>query len=688
MSRFEIAEGHAATLGATADGEGVNFALFSSIATGVDLCLFGEDGQWEIARLPLPTWENEVWCGYVPRAQAGQRYGYRVRGPYEPASGSRCNPNKLLIDPYARMLTADVALSESHFGYDIHGGEDRDLTFSVLDSADVTPKCIVTSGLAGVEGGADLSQRPATPWDCIILYELHLDGFSKLHPAVAHRGLAPCDAFAWPPVIDYIRSLGVTSVELMPVHAFADDYPLPAKGLRNYWGYNSVNFFTPALRYLGPDGLQSFRSMVRRYHDAGIEIILDVVYNHTAESDEFGPTLSFRGIDNAAYYQLQPQEPRRYVNNSGTGNTLRTTHPRVIALILDSLRYWAEMMEVDGFRFDLASSLARKSGPVDAHAPLLSAIAQDPVLRGLKLIAEPWDARSEGYALGRFPPNWAEWNDRFRDSVRSYWRGEAGSPRGLAESISGTPELFDKRGRQPAASVNFISAHDGFTLRDLVSYNHKHNQANGENDRDGPDDNRSWNCGVEGETDDASINALRARQARNFLATLLLSHGAPMLLGGDEIGRSQRGNNNAYCQDNEINWIAWNPLLADNQPLLLFVRRLIAVRKEKPALRPRRFGDVAVTWLNAAGGEQTEAHWADAGALAVGCRMTARESGDEALVLFNSYEGSVRFRLPERDEDRAWNVEIDTSENEPREPGRRAEQGDIEVPGRSLLMLT
>lgn len=683
MQAFEIVESRSPLLGANADDEGVGFALFSSVASGVDLCLFDPGGTQEIARLALPTCENEIWSGYVPGLRAGQRYGYRVHGRYDPAAGLRCNPNKLLIDPYARQLTGGIVLSDAHFGYDRAAEGDRDLTFSRLDSAGVTPKCIVCGDLDGGPGPS----APVIGWDRTILYELHVDGFSRLHPAGGAAGLAPCEALAAPELVAHVRSLGVTSVELLPVHAFADDYPLVAKGLRNYWGYNSVGFFAPAPRYLGPQGLRSFRDMVRRFHDAGIEVILDVVYNHTAESDELGPTLSFRGIDNAAYYQLQPQDPRRYVNNAGTGNTLRAEHPRVIALVLDSLRYWAQVMEVDGFRFDLAASLARKDGPFDAHAPLLSAIAQDPVLRRLKCIAEPWDARAEGYALGAFPPGWAEWNDRYRDRVRAYWRGDPGSARGLAESLAGSPGTFDHHGRAPWASVNFVTAHDGFTLRDLVSYDRKHNEANGEDNRDGQDDNRSWNCGWEGETGDPAVNALRERQMRNMLATLLLSHGTPMVLAGDEIGRSQGGNNNAYCQDGPINWLDWNALSSRYQGLLAFARRLIGLRRQQGLFRPPRYGDVVLHWLNAGGGEQEPAHWADASALAFGCLMTAEAGGPESLILFNSYADTVRFQLPPRGGGQPWTLVVDTADPEAR-VGASGIAEAIEVGGRSLMVLT
>ena len=562
---------------------GVNFALFSANATGVELCLFDDSGERETARIELPEFTDEIWHGYVPEVDPGSIYGYRVHGPYEPGAGHRFNPNKLVLDPYARGHFGDLEWHPAVFGYQLESGDDT--TFDERDSAPFMPKGVV------VDPNFDWKGEPvrrAVRWEHTIIYELHLRGFTKLHPELpkewrgTYKGLSN-------EVIEYIKSLGVTSVELLPIHTFINDSLLLDKGLTNYWGYNSIGFFAPDPRYAHEreQTLREFKEMVARLHEAGLEVILDVVYNHTAEGNQLGPTLSFKGIDNASYYRLMPEEPRYYINDTGTGNTLNLDHMRVIEMVTDSLRYWANETHVDGFRFDLGTILAREANGFDNQSGFLKACCQDPELRTVKLIAEPWDCGPGGYQVGGFPPGWAEWNDKFRDTVRDFWRGEAPAS-ALAPRLCASGDIFNHRGRKPWACVNFITAHDGFTLNDLVSYNERHNEANGEDNKDGHSDNRSWNCGVEGPTEDEEVNALRARQRRNFLATLLLSQGTPMLLAGDEFGRTQTGNNNAYCQDNEISWVDWD-IADEDRSLIRFVQQLTALRHKYPILRRSRF---------------------------------------------------------------------------------------------------
>src|SRR5580704_14422135 len=544
--KSRVREGMPFPLGATWDGLGVNFALFSAHATKVELCLFDSEGAGELERIELPEYTDEVWHGYLPDARAGTLYGYRVHGPYEPAAGHRFNPNKLLLDPYAKQIVGEVRWDPALFGYTV-GSPERDLSFDPRDSAAFMPKCRVIDP-AFTWGRA---RPPGTPWERTIIYEAHLRGFTMRHPAVPPEERGTFAGMMHKEVTDYIRHLGVTAIELLPVHAFVDDSYLVEKGMRNYWGYNTIGFFAPQPRYLSSTAVKEFKEMVAHLHDAGIEVILDVVYNHTAEGNELGPTLSFKGIDNASYYRLAP-ERRYYINDTGTGNTVNLSHPRVLQMVTDSLRYWVQEMHVDGFRFDLATILAREPGGFDESSGFLDACRQDPVLSRAKLIAEPWDLGPGGYQVGHFTPGWAEWNDRFRDTVRAYWKGDPGKLPDLAARLTATGDLFNKRGRKPWASVNFITAHDGFTLNDLVSYNDKHNEANGEGNRDGRSENLSWNHGVEGPTDDPTIRALRLRQLRNLLATLLFSQGTPMILAGDEFARTQRGNNNAYAQDCEL----------------------------------------------------------------------------------------------------------------------------------------
>ncbi|MGA8493351.1 MAG: glycogen debranching protein GlgX, partial [Terriglobales bacterium] len=569
-------------LGANWDGEGVNFALFSEHAKRVQLCVFDQSGRRELHRVNVTEQTDQVWHCYLPEARPGLIYGYRVNGPYEPAKGARFNPHKLLLDPYAKQIVGDLKWSDSHFGYRI-GHRLEDLSFDRRDGAPGMVKSMVID--PAFTWGTD--QPPRTAWHKSVIYELHVKGFTIQHPKVPAPLRGTYAGLATAPVIDHLLKLGITAIELMPVHCFVDDRQLVERGLRNYWGYNSIGFFAPESRYLSTGSISEFKTMVKTIHSAGIEVILDVVYNHTAEGNQLGPTLSFRGIDNVVYYRTMPDNPRYYVDYTGTGNTLNMRHPRVLQLIMDSLRYWVLDMHVDGFRFDLAATLARELHEVDKLGAFLDIIHQDPVLSQVKLIAEPWDLGEGGYQVGKFPVGWAEWNDRYRDALRSYWKGDGGQIGELAYRITGSSDLYARSGRRPYASINFVTAHDGFTLHDLVSYNQKHNEANGEDNRDGTDNNRSWNCGAEGPTDDPTIKALRVRQKRNFLATLLLSQGVPMLLAGDAIGHTQHGNNNAYCQDNEISWLNWST--NGDTKLIGFVQKIIALRKKHPVFRRRNF---------------------------------------------------------------------------------------------------
>ncbi len=689
MTGFDIRPGRASELGAVFDGEGTNFALFSAHAERVELCLFDDSGRSETARITLPEYTDEVFHGYLPGVRPGQRYGYRVHGRFVPEDGHRFNPNKLLLDPYARELSGSVDWNDAHYGYEIGAGEDRDLSFSKLDSAPYMPKCVV------VDWQAD-PQRSAAPnigWDRTIFYEAHVRGFTQLHPAVPSDRRGTFEGLAEPAVVDYIKSLGVTTVELLPVQAYLDDHHLVAKGLSNYWGYNTIGFFAPMQRYLGSNGLSSFRDMVRRFHDAGLEVVLDVVYNHTAEGNELGPTLSFKGIDNFSYYRTMPGEPRYYINDTGTGNTVNTSHPRVLQMVMDSLRYWVEVMEVDGFRFDLGTILGREPHGFDPRGGFFDAMGQDPVLRKVKLVGEPWDIGPGGYQVGGFPPGWAEWNDKYRDTIRAYWKSEEGIIRDLAARITGSGDVYDQRGRRPWASVNFITAHDGFTLADLVSYNDKHNEANGEDNNDGHGHNLSFNYGAEGPTEDEGILAVRQRQKRNLLATLLLSHGTPMLLAGDEHGHSNRGNNNVYAQDNEIAWMRWENITQRDEALARFVRRVIALRTEHPIFRRASFRDgCLLRWVNPAGGEQQEEHWDDPGVLAIGLLMhmpDVESGGDEALILFNAFDGDVAFKIPSRVKAGSWSVVLDTETGPNSDEGRKGVKADQEISlsPRSLIVL-
>src|ERR1700761_62462 len=626
-----IREGLPHPRGATWDGKGTNFALFSAHATKVEVCIFDETGEQELERIELPEYTNQIWHGYLPGVKPGQVYGYRVHGPYEPENGHRFNPHKLLLDPYAVAHVGELKWDPALFGYKMESGDDT--TFDERDSAPFMPKCMVVDPNFDWRGQNVLSEV-RVPFDDTIIYELHVKGFTKQFPGLEEKLRGTYAGLGAEPVVKYIKELGVTSVELLPIHFFINDSHLLEQGLTNYWGYNTIGFFAPDKRYAMDKrhALREFKDMVSRMHDAGLEVIMDVVYNHTAEGNERGPTLSFRGIDNASYYRLIPDQPRYYINDTGTGNTLNLSHPRVLQMVTDSLRYWVCEMHVDGFRFDLATILGREFHGFDQGHGFLDSCMQDPVLSKVDLIAEPWDIGPGGYQVGGFPPGWAEWNDKFRDTVRSFWKGDPGVTPERATRMAAPADCFNKRGRKPWASVNFVTAHDGFTLHDLVSYNDKHNEANGEDNHDGHDNNHSWNHGVEGPTDDQNIVSLRERQKRNFLSTLLFSQGTPMLLAGDEFGRTQNGNNNAYCQDNEVSWINWK-FDDDAEALVEFTKRLTAMRRRYPVLRQSRFlsgiwneelGLKDATWLTPAGMEMKEEDWHNPAARCFGLLLDGR----------------------------------------------------------------
>ncbi|MEG1038317.1 MAG: glycogen debranching protein GlgX [Pseudomonas sp.] len=694
-----LREGLPFPLGATWDGLGVNFALFSAHATRVELCLFDASGEVELERIELPEYTDEIFHGYLPDAHPGQIYGYRVHGPYEPQQGHRFNPNKLLIDPYAKQLVGSLKWSEALFGYTI-GHADGDLSFDERDSAPFVPKCKVID--PAYTWGRD--QRVGVPWDRTILYEAHVRGISMRHPAVPEANRGTFAGLMCDELLNHIKQLGVSSIELLPIHAFVNDQHLLQKGLNNYWGYNSIAFFAPHPRYLANGKIAEFKEMVAHLHDAGLEVILDVVYNHTAEGNELGPTLSMRGIDNASYYRLMPDDKRFYINDSGTGNTLDLSHPCVLQLVTDSLRYWAGEMHVDGFRFDLATILGRYHEGFDERHSFLVACRQDPLLSQVKLIAEPWDCGPGGYQVGNFAPGWAEWNDRFRDTVRAFWKGDEGQLADFAARMTASGELFNRRGRRPYASVNFVTAHDGFTLRDLVSYNDKHNEDNDENNEDGSNNNLSWNHGVEGPTDDAEINALRLRQMRNFFATLLLAQGTPMIVAGDEFSRTQHGNNNAYCQDSEIGWVNW-ALDDEGAALLKFVKRLTKLRLAYPVLRRSRFlvgdyneaiGVKDVTWLDPQANEMSVEQWQDPQGRCLGMLMDGRAQvsgiqrpgADSTLLLIvNAHHDSVTFTLPQVPQGEHWNCLIDTDRPQLRKGERHEFASPLQIAGRSLVLL-
>lgn len=688
--------------GATWDGEGVNFALFSENAERVELCLFDPIGQHEVQRIELREQTELIWHCYLPEARPGLLYGYRVYGPEDPENGHRFNPKKLLIEPYAKDIVGQLRWNDAHFGYRIDDSR-QDVSIDHRNNASGMPKCRVIDP----SFTWDNDKAPCVPWSDMVIYELHVRGFTKNHPDIQPSLRGTYAGLATVPVIDHLKSLGITSVELMPVHTFIDDRDLIMRGLSNYWGYNSIGFFAPDNRYSSSGEVNEFKTMVKTFHTHGIEVILDVVYNHTAEGNELGPTLSFRGVDNFTYYRLLGENQRYYMDYTGCGNTLNLQHPRVLQLIMDSLRYWVLDMHVDGFRFDLASALARELHEVNRLGAFFDILLQDPVLSQVKLIAEPWDLGEGGYQVGNFPAGWGEWNDRYRDTMRAYWKGDDDLIGDFARRLTGSSDLYDHSGRKPFASINFITAHDGFTLHDLVSYNNKHNEANGEENRDGSDNNNSWNCGVEGPTEDVEINTLRARQKRNLLASLFFSQGVPMLVAGDEMGRTQRGNNNAYCQDNEISWVNWNLSNSDKE-FLTFVQRLISLRRAHPVFRRNNFlqgrairgsGIKDILWLKPDGTEMNDEEWAHDFARCLGVYlggevMEERDQrgnpifDDNFLLLFNSHHEGIHFHLPELCEGCKWQSLLDSSLACGLESDGYFHGGEIyNITGRSLALL-
>lgn len=702
-SQRKVWPGKPYPLGASWDGAGVNFAIFSENAVKVELCLFESvEAENELEKIELYEKTDQVWHAYLPGVQPGQLYGYRVHGPYEPEKGHRFNPNKVLLDPYAKAIGRKVSWADCMFGYKI-GDPQEDLSFSEEDSAAFVPIAAVIDPY--FEWGGD--RPPRTPWHKTIIYELHVKGFTRLNQLVPEGIRGTYAGLASQPVIKYLKQLGITAVELMPVHHHVDDRHLVDKGLSNYWGYNTLAFFAPDLRYSSAgtvqDSVREFKAMVRELHRAGIEVILDVVYNHTAEGNHLGPTLSMKGIDNACYYRLTKENGRYYQDFTGCGNTLNMQDPRVIRLIMDSLRYWVNDMHVDGFRFDLASALARELYEVDKLGAFFDVIHQDPVLSQVKLIAEPWDLGEGGYQVGNFPPGWTEWNGKYRDTVRRFWKGDPFTMGEFATRFCGSSDLYGSNGRLPVASINFVTCHDGFTMNDLVSYNQKHNEANAEGDADGANDNNSWNCGAEGETEEKDIIALRERQKRNFFATLLLSQGVPMLLAGDEIGNSQNGNNNAYCQDNDISWITWG-ITDRKKELLDFTRRIIRFWREQPIFRRRKFfqgrsirgGNVKdIIWWDPSGAEMTDASWSSPivnncfGFMLVGDAMNEvddngeRIVGDTLLIVLNAYHEKIPFKLPLYGQNNIWERVFDTADPKDDNPGV-AEDGYYQAEARSM----
>ena len=692
-------------LGATWDGKGVNFALFSEHATGVELCLFDSpEAEKESERIRFTEYTDHVWHAYLPEVLPGQLYGYRVSGPYEPSQGHRFNPNKVLLDPYAKGIGRDVRWADEVFAYRL-GDPEGDLTFDDRDSAAYAPLAQVID--PSFTWGND--RAPRTPWHKTVVYELHVKGFSQLHPGLPEGLCGTYAGLASETVIKHLTDLGITAVELEPVHYFLNDRHLLERQLTNYWGYNTLSYFAPASRYaakhIQQDAVQQFKMMVAAMHEAGIEVILDVVYNHTAEGNHLGPTLSMRGIDNVAYYKLTEADRRYYMDYTGTGNSLNVRHPRVLQLIMDSLRYWVTDMHVDGFRFDLASTLARELYEVDRLGAFFDIIHQDPILCQTKLIAEPWDVGSGGYQVGNFPVLWSEWNGIYRDNVRRFWKGDLGLLPDFSTRLSGSSDLYKDDGRKPYASINFITCHDGFTLEDLVSYNEKHNEANGENNQDGANDNNSWNCGAEGPTDDPNILALRRQQKRNFMTTLLLSAGVPMVLGGDEICHSQKGNNNAYCQDNELTWLDWN-LTDEQRQFFEFVRSIVHIRKTNPVFQRRKFfqgrspdgtDEADISWFQPSGEEMSEEAWNTGYGQCLGVRLPGDLigdvnergepiTGDSIVLLVNAHHETVPFTLPSRDGGSGWERLIDTAEsvNDPIiVPGGK----QYDVKGRSMVVL-
>jgi isoamylase len=699
---MRIWPGESYPLGATYDGSGTNFSIFSEAASKVELCLFDDDGKEE--RIVLPEQTAFCWHGYVPGIGAGQRYGFRVHGPWAPDEGQRCNPHKLLLDPYARAIEGHPKWDEALYPHFFEKPDE----FNDRDSAPFAPRSVVTTPYFDWRD----DRRPRTPWHETVVYEAHVKGLTAKHPDIAPELRGTYAALASAPIVEHLKKLGVTAVELLPVHQFVHSQILESKQLRNYWGYDSIGYFAPHNEYASTgqrgEQVQEFKAMVRGLHAAGIEVILDVVYNHTAEGNHLGPMLSFKGIDNAAYYRLVGDQRRHYMDYTGTGNSLNMRHPHVLQLIMDSLRYWVEEMHVDGFRFDLAATLARGLHEVDRLSAFFDLIQQDPVVSRVKLIAEPWDVGDGGYQVGNFPPLWSEWNGKYRDGVRDYWRGEPQRLGDFAYRFTGSSDLYAETGRRPFASVNFVTAHDGFTLNDLVSFNGKHNEANGEENRDGTDDNRSWNCGAEGDTDDETVKRLRAQQQRNFLATLILSQGVPMICGGDEMGRTQRGNNNGYCQDNELSWFNWEHY---DEELVAFARRVTQYRRDHRIFRRRRWFlgrplhgmDVKdLAWFTPEAQEMSDEHWAAGFARSLGVfysghAITTPDSQGERIIdddfylLFNASHEPVTFVVPDQRFGKRWVRDIDTAalgDGTPLDPERSLKPGDeLELPGRSLVVM-
>ncbi|MBW0016294.1 MAG: glycogen debranching protein GlgX [Mycobacterium sp.] len=706
--------GNAYPLGATYDGAGTNFSLFSEIADNVELCLIDDDGSE--ARIPLDEVDGYVWHAYLPNVMPGQRYGFRVHGPFEPAAGHRCDPSKLLLDPYGKAFDGDFTFGQALYSYDLkvvdpHDPNGRGLetgTPPMVDSLGQTMTSVVINPF--FDWAYD--RAPLTPYHETVIYEAHVKGMTECHPSVPEELRGTYAGLSHQAIIDHLKSLNVTAIELMPVHQFMHDSRLLDLGLRNYWGYNTFGFFAPHYQYAASrkagSAVGEFKTMVRSFHEAGIEVILDVVYNHTAEGNHLGPTINFRGIDNNAYYRLVDEDLRLYKDFTGTGNSLNARHPHTLQLIMDSLRYWVTEMHVDGFRFDLASTLAREFYDVDRLSAFFDLVQQDPVVSQVKLIAEPWDVGEGGYQVGNFPGLWTEWNGKYRDTVRDYWRGEPATLGEFASRLTGSSDLYEATGRRPGASINFVTAHDGFTLNDLVSYNEKHNDANGEDNRDGENHNRSWNCGVEGPTDDPEILELRARQMRNMWATLMVSQGTPMISHGDEIGRTQRGNNNVYCQDSELSWMDWS-LVDKNADLLSFARKSTVLRKKHPVFRRRRFfegepigsGEEVrdIAWLTPSGQVMTHDDWDKSfhhKCVAVflnGDAITAPNArgeqvvDDSFLLCFNAHDQNVEFVTPPGDYAQEWTVELDTSDPVGDTNLVVTADKNLTLAGRSLLVL-
>ncbi|MDT4891729.1 MAG: isoamylase [Pseudonocardiales bacterium] len=697
---MDIWPGRPYPLGATYDGSGTNFALFSEVAERVELCLFDDGTE---TRVELPEVDGFVWHAFLPGIEPGQRYGYRVHGPWDPAKGLLCNPSKLLLDPYAKAIDGRIDWDESLFSY--HWGDPD--SFNDEDSAAHMPKCVVINPF--FDWGVD--RPPQHSYAQLVVYEAHVKGMTERHPDIPENLRGTYAGLAHPVMIDYLKDLGATAIELMPVHHFANDATLVDKGLSNYWGYNSVGFLAPDFKYAASTSpgaqVQEFKTMVRALHEAGIEVILDVVYNHTAEGNHLGPTLSFRGIDNPAYYRLVEDDPKYYMDYTGTGNTLNVRHPHTLQLIMDSLRYWVIEMHVDGFRFDLAATLAREFYDVDRLSSFFELVQQDPIVSQVKLIAEPWDVGPGGYQVGNFPPQWTEWNGKYRDTVRDFWRGEPATIGEFAARITGSADLYETSGRRPVASINFVTAHDGFTLRDLVSYNEKHNEANGDDNSDGESHNRSWNCGAEGPSDDPVVLELRAQQQRNFIATLLLSQGVPMISHGDEIGRTQQGNNNGYCQDNALTWMNWSDV---DEGLLQFTRRVARLRHEHPIFRRRRFFEGRpvrrrgketlpdIEWFTPEGREMTEEDWDSGFGRSIGVYLNGlgiaerdgrgeRVVDDSFLLFFNAHDDKIDFRMPDANYAGSWQVEVDTQIGTEREGTLVQPATVVSVGPRSMIVL-